>query len=787
MINVTTLRGKFRAVFDELKQIESGWVDLCASLDSLPDNPFGNHLANLDEQVRGALKKIYHDLYHPTLVLATTGTTSSAKSSIVNLLCGAHIMPRSEKEMSAGIVTIHNAQPDKKCLIIHKTDKANWECNRWENIREDQIIQQINITMEKFHECRGINQPEGPNIELHYPIACFNNRALLNLDEIPETTRFQILDLPGLRNPEDKTNSEIIKKCKEALCLVAYNMQETDESKQRKLLEEVTEQVKQMGGSPNRMLFVLSRIDCFRKDGDVRDWQQDAKLQTQKILAEIQKTIRDRLPQYEREAENLRHCPLSPLPALYAHNLSHGDENIYERDAETLDKNFSYLIPKAVLNDLPRNVLKWEIMERKKVQSIVWKESYAEQFFYILNEHINQHFASLVLKPILQHFHDQVQNSIGKITRNCHAQLVHHKEEYDKECERLYQQNAALKTYFAQSFRRLHDPFIHILNSSRSSDSGENMDNERELRNAIDNLAENLKIKKNSLSPLYRWRQEISNWVCNILKMVENSLKCGDIDFGGAQISFLPYHLHLSLISNIRSLQKIGYNSEIAINGKEDVAVSNNEKNDIQALSNAVENFSTNLGLIIGDAFEERMKIEFQSIHLAMAGVLEKYLSDLSIDIEKMTPGWGLVINSQLLEKIDPVKISPPKLDIKVTTKVIGERNPWALWLVSRDVRYTNIPSASQMKDDWEYHIKLQTVALIPKFVQQITGYFEKVEENVNKAQLNTLDDFQQKMYEARQRCTIKKEGNEKVWKTILEKIDALNSSIIKLDRGEIS
>ena len=65
---------------------------------------------------------------HPTLILATTGTTSSGKSNLVNFLCGADIVPTAVSEMSAGAVTIEYSQ--EKTLIIEETPGALWECGK---------------------------------------------------------------------------------------------------------------------------------------------------------------------------------------------------------------------------------------------------------------------------------------------------------------------------------------------------------------------------------------------------------------------------------------------------------------------------------------------------------------------------------------------------------------------------------------------------------------------------------------------------------------------------------
>ncbi|MCC5667592.1 dynamin family protein [Nostoc sp. CHAB 5784] len=57
-----------------------------------------------------AINNLVDELQNPTLTLATTGTTSSGKSTLVNLLCGAEIVPVAVSEMSAGAVTIEYSE-----------------------------------------------------------------------------------------------------------------------------------------------------------------------------------------------------------------------------------------------------------------------------------------------------------------------------------------------------------------------------------------------------------------------------------------------------------------------------------------------------------------------------------------------------------------------------------------------------------------------------------------------------------------------------------------------------
>jgi ribosome biogenesis GTPase A len=71
----------------------------------LPDT-YQPEIQELSNKLEEALSKLVDEIRNPTLTLATTGTTSSGKSTLVNLLCGAEIVPVAVSEMSAGAVTV---------------------------------------------------------------------------------------------------------------------------------------------------------------------------------------------------------------------------------------------------------------------------------------------------------------------------------------------------------------------------------------------------------------------------------------------------------------------------------------------------------------------------------------------------------------------------------------------------------------------------------------------------------------------------------------------------------
>ena len=79
----------FTKLNKQSQQIEQNWNIFYKNLvDAQPDNPHldFDHFSQLNATFQTALQRLYDDLKAPTLILATTGTTSSGKSTILNLL-----------------------------------------------------------------------------------------------------------------------------------------------------------------------------------------------------------------------------------------------------------------------------------------------------------------------------------------------------------------------------------------------------------------------------------------------------------------------------------------------------------------------------------------------------------------------------------------------------------------------------------------------------------------------------------------------------------------------------
>ncbi|NES73852.1 MAG: GTPase, partial [Okeania sp. SIO2D1] len=131
----------FEDVEDRAKLLAKSWDNFYMEISQhLPDT-YQPEMIKLSNNLEKALENLLGELRNPTLTIATTGTTSSGKSTLVNLLCGAEIVPMAVSEMSAGVVTIEYS--DQISLAIHETPGATWECGEWQGISEEEISERL--------------------------------------------------------------------------------------------------------------------------------------------------------------------------------------------------------------------------------------------------------------------------------------------------------------------------------------------------------------------------------------------------------------------------------------------------------------------------------------------------------------------------------------------------------------------------------------------------------------------------------------------------------------------
>lgn len=196
-------------------------------------------------------------LENPSFRIATLGTTSSGKSTIVNALIGRKIAPIEAGEMSGGVLTIQHSQEQK--LIIRQTEDAAWDTGEWTGLSDEDLYQRISTVMHSYHAARKKREYVAPQITAHVPLLPACDASLLGL---PNGIGVELIDLPGLKSVQDQTNlATIQKQVNKAFSLVALDYMQVDDKHRKCLLEELKKVVEYLQGRTDSMIFILNRVD----------------------------------------------------------------------------------------------------------------------------------------------------------------------------------------------------------------------------------------------------------------------------------------------------------------------------------------------------------------------------------------------------------------------------------------------------------------------------------------------------------------------------------------------
>lgn len=762
----------FAATRQKILQLQENWDDFYGQLSQM-ETPYAEEFKQHNQNFSQAVDNILAALATPTLTLATTGTTSSGKSTLVNLLCGADIMPRMAGEMSAGIVTIKHSSHGKRLLKIEKTAGAAWECGEWKDLSDYDIRTRLTKTMDAFNQAKKKSELPSPVIELHYPIACFfPNAGLLELSDLPAHTQFQIMDLPGKRNQDDKINSAVIQNCRRALSIVTYNMEETDEKLRQSLMEEVLEQVKLMGGSPARMLFALNRIDVFRKDPDWEKREQDATKQT---IDEIKKILGERLPEHRNVLGNLSYSKLSSLPALLAWQVKADLKNRMDI-ADQLDDHFNFMLSDEVKDDLPRSVKRWDDKHFSIVQETIWESSYAKDFFPVLEKHIQKNFSKLIIAPLLVEFEGVVSEIIDKASRICAIGIASANKQ-------LREVSLKLDDDYRNISGKLNDYYNDLVSLPMFIANNPNGITVLQKENLLSvfpkaSIYMDEHIMNEILPGFLLAMAEPIQWPGGVSEGATQSLKLGRINFTGtkAELLSLQHENRLKVICN--NLIGQGYDSGLANKGKKIEAAWDGEKEDLNKLVTAIKNYSSELSLLMQDVYEQRIERENVRVQGLVEEIVKVFLEKLNDFVGSLDSKIKVRFRDVIVDKI---KLEPPKafsfhLDVDSETQI--ERNPWLLWLSTREVKYAEIPSADKLYAMIVSYLKSIRNQAEKPLQDAIFKYYAEIEKKARDYMDSIMSDVNKKFDIAYSDNDSKYAEQKEIWDGLDELAGNLSSAI---------
>jgi GTPase Era involved in 16S rRNA processing len=790
-------------VFDEVEfkaqQLAKSWNNFSTEIsEHLPDT-YQPEIQKLSSKLDEALSTLVEALRNPTLTLATTGTTSSGKSTLVNLLCGAEIVPVAVSEMSAGAVTIEYSK--EKSLIIHETPGALWECGEWRGITEDRIYQRLYQVMISYIE----NREKQPNLAcpqstIFYPFRLVKESQL----ELPQGTRVKILDLPGLAYVGDRGNADVIKQCREALCIVTYNSAETDAHKVKSLLQEVVQQVKDLGGSPARMLFTLNRIDVFRAD---KNWPETENRFVEKAICDIKNELTEQLQEYTEDIEKLQVVKLSTWPALLALQIQNNDD-IYSAEAcKKADNNFNGLMDEDILEVLPRNVQKWSRHDRTRVAEALWKKSYAEEFQQHLKEHITQHFPQLVIPQIIERFNLAAGNAVTEwATQTTTAILNSSEARYQQECKKISDIRSSLEKFLETSDANLKQPFEKLDTKVKKVLAKQSQDDVvNYIRTIIWELQQGEPYKKlgEKLFPLYSWENEFKKGINQVLEAVAKSLETGRVDLDSPNLKRANV-LNVNLLArNLNRLVKLGYTASAAKQGKTMEARTEEEKNKLKQLNEELNELAIHLNIVIQDVLKQISTQELKRIHQAVSELFRCHLSYLENGANDRAPNIAIKFPESELIKVEghltfnfrfQAGFAITKGTWQEEVQVPREKRTWyTLWIGKTTIYETEcqprssdnaeLPSIEYLLTGWIEQAKGEESERVNQVARWLLEQIDSLKKNVDKIQSDIIDRYQERLDKANQEITLNYEKERNVWQPMEQKAQSLAEEFSSLGK----
>lgn len=504
MKSKTDIKLLLRVVSDAWKQRQK---DVLKAIDNL-EGELGAQLTRRDrenlqihrERFGNAVQDLVRRARSPELVLATTGTTSSGKSTLANFLIGDDLLPSAVQEMSAGLVAVRHHE-SRHTLKIPSTRGATWETGEWDDLDATQLRHRLEKTMHAFREAEKHDKDIEPVFfQIDWPIRLAGEYRKLGL---PEDTQLTLLDLPGLKSINDERNGPLIREnISQALCLVAYNAEETDDRKQRQLLDQIVHQITALRRSKEtlgRMLFLLNRVDAFTRNENPEESLADFRRQ---VTDQLRSGLGEALPEERAVIETISPCALSSLPALWATQAKLCDPGSARQTQllEEIEAQFNKIFWKGYWKAYPRDFSELASDQRHRLIEDTLTYSKANEFEERLVSHIGNHLPEIVLSgPVTQAY-----TSAGALLAEADQLIESHMVRTADEAQ-------AAKAQLAEAERALQaevDQAAKLFDLLKTGKSGEEFDTQ-DLGEGIETLRANLNLSPEEVRPLLDMTQDL--------------------------------------------------------------------------------------------------------------------------------------------------------------------------------------------------------------------------------------------------------------------------------------
>lgn len=348
-------------------------------------------------------------LKKPMITIATVGTTTSGKSTILNGFTGRDIAPCNIDEMSAGILTFTPSETENK-LIVKESPEGYWFGKTYQNMSDDNMRTEIERIFGIYKSKKTNRVCSAPQIEVFGKFLWNLNKDIFDL---PENIQFRFIDLPGLRRDKgDRKNLKVIQdvlKEVKPLCVLAmdYSQLATPEALES-LLSELTETIKNLDGSTESIIFILNKVDLYNK-GQATTLEDDIQKFRKRVIAklstELPKYNFDNIEiipyigilqnnaqiaiglQHHRKCEKLEYNP--DALSLLSTNCS----KVFQNSEKSIRRFFNSIIDDLAEKEPIRNE------DLKQLLDYAYEISYANQFIEELKHRIKESFYEIVIYP----------------------------------------------------------------------------------------------------------------------------------------------------------------------------------------------------------------------------------------------------------------------------------------------------------------------------------------------------------------------------------------------------
>jgi predicted GTPase len=724
-------------------------------------NVVTNETQELSRKLEEELERLIWQLSNPTLTIATTGTTSSGKSTLINMLCGLNILPSSRQEMSAGAVTIKHS--DSVLLTIEKTHNAKWKCDTW---GDDISIDDINAKLEEvMTSYRNTNNPQvaSPKFEIYCPIRLVNDNVL----NLPEGTRIQILDLPGLSSISDEKNREVIQEeCKKALCLVTYDSGETDKAKKNKLLSEVVNQIQILGGSPARMLFVLNKIDLLKKDGKQKE---------QEFIDETENSIKSELekefPEYRKEILALETVKFSSEPALLAIQIQKGNRDKNEVDVRkayrAIDGEYKFLLSDELRDDLG-GINTWQDKDKARILEEIVTSSYSKEFHAKLKNHIEKYFPQLVIPQMIEKFNDEAANAISQWSvQTTSAILSLLTSGKNGSIERIEGIKISLNVLLSSSILSLKAPFNKVKQSENKIDELQKVIASLEiLEGDFQDLFKSVK-----LEPLYSWQATLHKLRDKLLEVVTEYFTLGISLETRSDLNPLLEYIRKdelkALETNLERLKNLGY-----IGATKEL--NNPSKDTRKAWEDNLNSLKIALESTAQKIIQRKLNLDKGRIIDSLKSLYDGYIDCLEKAVNDQAPELGIKLSKSALS----VTISELTVEVVFSENIKTEKtNRQFLWFKWQDEKLI-ICDMDTFRKDWKNSLSKSENEVALVMVEWIIENLDNLNDKASNSLSDAVKNYEMNLN--RWKSTIGDTFDENIdsWKELDKSAKKLSSQI---------